>query len=86
MDSIVLTTHSMEEADVLCDRLGIVASGLLKCLGTNVHLKEKFGSGYTIKVNFDPNDEKKVIDFIMVKTTQRNESKQQLNLLFCFFL
>jgi len=61
---IVLTTHSMEEADVLCDRIGIVASGLLKCLGNNIHLKAKFGSGYTIKLNFDPEDEPSIVEFV----------------------
>jgi ABC-type multidrug transport system ATPase subunit len=32
--AIVLTTHSMEEADVLCNRIGIVSSGILRCIGT----------------------------------------------------
>ena len=31
--SIVLTTHSMEEADALCGRIGIMAYGRLRCLG-----------------------------------------------------
>ena len=29
---IVLTTHSMEEADALCNKISIMAHGLLKCL------------------------------------------------------
>lgn len=32
--AIVLTTHSMEEADVLCNRIGIVNNGVLRCLGS----------------------------------------------------
>lgn len=32
--AIVLTTHSMEEADVLCNRIGIVNNGVLKCIGS----------------------------------------------------
>lgn len=32
--SILLTTHAMEEADALCDRLGIFIDGELKCVGT----------------------------------------------------
>lgn len=39
--SIVITTHSMEEADALCSRIGIMAGGCLRCLGTQVHLKNK---------------------------------------------
>jgi ABC-type multidrug transport system ATPase subunit len=45
---VILTTHSMEEADVLSDRIGIVAHGQLRCIGTNIHLKSKFGSGYQL--------------------------------------
>lgn len=33
---MVLTTHSMEEADVLGDRIGIFAAGQLRCLGTSL--------------------------------------------------
>ena len=31
--AIVLTTHSMEEADVLCNRIAIVNDGILRCIG-----------------------------------------------------
>ena len=31
--AIVITTHSMEEADVLCSRIGIVNEGILRCIG-----------------------------------------------------
>ena len=31
---MILTTHSMEEADVLCNRIGIVNNGVLKCIGS----------------------------------------------------
>lgn len=61
---VILTTHSMEEADILCTRVGIMSLGALRCLGTNIHLKNKFGEGYTLKVNFSPDDEQTVIQFI----------------------
>lgn len=32
--AMVLTTHSMEEADVLCNRIGIVSDGVLRCIGS----------------------------------------------------
>jgi len=48
--AIVLTTHSMEEADILGDRIGIMAKGRLRCLGSSVHLKSKFGAGYKVSV------------------------------------
>jgi ABC-type multidrug transport system ATPase subunit len=47
---VVLTTHSMEEADILGDTIGIMAKGRLRCIGNSVHLKSKFGAGYEITV------------------------------------
>ncbi|KAH7491511.1 hypothetical protein KRP22_003026 [Phytophthora ramorum] len=47
---VVLTTHSMEECEALCSRVGILVSGRLKCLGSVEHLKQKFGRGYTVEI------------------------------------
>ena len=47
---IVLTTHSMEEADVLSDNIGILSHGRLRALGSSMFLKSRFGSGYSISV------------------------------------
>ena len=46
--AIILTTHSMEEADILGDRIAIMARGNLRCLGTSLRLKQKFGAGYQV--------------------------------------
>ena len=48
--SMILTTHSMEEADVLCDRLAIMAGGELQCIGRSWQLKRRFGKGYTATI------------------------------------
>lgn len=48
--SIILTTHSMEEAEALCTRIGIMVNGRLQCLGSSQHLKLRFGNGYEIDV------------------------------------
>ena len=50
--AIVLTTHSMEEADILSDRIGIMAKGRLRCIGTSIRLKSKFGTGFIANVSF----------------------------------
>ena len=34
----IITTHWMEEADALCDRIGIMVNGQFACLGTSQHL------------------------------------------------
>lgn len=51
---ILLTTHSMEEAEALCTRIGIMAKGQLRCIGSAQHLKAKYGKGYTLTVNSLP--------------------------------
>jgi ABC-type multidrug transport system ATPase subunit len=48
---MVLTTHSMEEADVLCTRIGIVCNGVLQCIGTQNRLKSLYGGGYHLFIN-----------------------------------
>lgn len=52
---ILLTTHSMEEAEALASRIGIMVRGTLRCLGTSQHLKRRFGGGYEINVSCDVN-------------------------------
>ena len=54
--AVVLTTHSMEEADALCSQIGIMIQGHLRAQGTSQELKSRFGSGYQVYVRFR-NDE-----------------------------
>lgn len=54
---IILTTHYMDEADVLGDRIGIMAQGQMMCLGTSLFLKKRFGAGY--KFTMVKDDKKK---------------------------
>ncbi|KAF3783029.1 ATP-binding cassette sub-family A member 3 [Nymphaea thermarum] len=49
--AIILTTHSMEEADILGDRIAIMARGKLCCIGTSIRLKSRFGAGYVATVS-----------------------------------
>lgn len=43
---ILLTTHDMNEADYLGDRIAIMDHGRLVTIGTSLFLKQKFGTGY----------------------------------------
>lgn len=66
---ILMTTHSMEEAEALCTRIGIMAKGELKCIGSAQHLKSKYGKGYTLTVNLNPSSneilqQERLISFI----------------------
>nr|XP_033770036.1 ATP-binding cassette sub-family A member 3 [Geotrypetes seraphini]XP_033770037.1 ATP-binding cassette sub-family A member 3 [Geotrypetes seraphini]XP_033770038.1 ATP-binding cassette sub-family A member 3 [Geotrypetes seraphini] len=44
--TILLTTHFMDEADLLGDRIAIMAKGELQCCGSSLFLKHKYGAGY----------------------------------------
>jgi ABC-type multidrug transport system ATPase subunit len=46
--SVILTTHSMEEADFLSDRIGVIVDGNFKCIGTPLDIKKTFGGGYLL--------------------------------------
>jgi len=49
--SVILTTHSMEECEALCSRIGIMVDGGLRCLGSSQHLKNVYGQGYQLEIN-----------------------------------
>ena len=47
---MLLTTHYMDEADVLGDRVAIMAKGELRCVGSGRFLKRHFGKGYLLSL------------------------------------
>lgn len=57
---VILTTHSMEEADTLGDKIAIMALGRLRAVGTSLHLKNRYGVGYHINLVVDPQNTEKV--------------------------
>jgi len=52
---IVLTTHFMEEADFLGDKIAIMSKGKIKAQGTSLFLKNHFGIGYHLHIIKNPN-------------------------------
>ncbi|KPM06947.1 ABC transporter sub-family A-like protein 9 [Sarcoptes scabiei] len=54
--SLVLTSHSMEECEALCNRLTIMVHGKMTCLGSPLHLKEKYGAGYIVQIRLKLSD------------------------------
>ena len=66
---MILTTHSMEEADVLCDRIAIMAGGELQCIGRSYELKRRFGKGYTATIT-SMNKTKKFVTFKIIMHVQ----------------
>jgi len=51
--TMLLTTHYMEEADKLCDRIAIVDHGTLVALGTPIELKQSVPGSNVVEVHFD---------------------------------
>ncbi|KAM4824544.1 LOW QUALITY PROTEIN: ABC-type organic anion transporter ABCA8-like [Urocitellus parryii] len=45
-----LTTHYVAEAEAVCDRVAIMVSGRLRCIGSIQHLKSKFGKDYLLEM------------------------------------
>lgn len=77
--SVILTTHSMEECEALCPRIGIMANGRLRCLGSAQHLKNKFGQGFQLELKVS-NTETEDADYqsnltkLSMSTTDRDET------------
>lgn len=71
--TIIITTHSMEEAEALCTKVGIMVGGRLRCFGTIQDLKSKFGHGYTLNTKFcEPTDEE--VDKVLALLTVSQET------------
>ncbi|CAG2245460.1 ABCA5 [Mytilus edulis] len=50
---ILLTTHFMDEADILADRKAFISKGKLRCCGSSLFLKNRFGIGYHLNMVVD---------------------------------
>lgn len=46
--TIIMSTHHLDEAEVLSDRIAFLERGGLKCCGSPFHLKDKLGQGYKL--------------------------------------
>src|SRR5678810_290763 len=51
--TVVLTTHYMDEADALCERLAIIDHGKIIAQGTPQELKSSIPGGYLLRLRFD---------------------------------
>ncbi|XP_070391501.1 phospholipid-transporting ATPase ABCA3-like isoform X2 [Dermacentor albipictus] len=51
--TMLLTTHSMEEADTLGDRIAVLAAGRMRCCGSSLFLRNTYGTGYWIRVTLE---------------------------------
>ena len=60
-----VTTHYMDEADLLADRKMIISNGNISCLGTSLFLKNRFNMNYSLDIHVeDPKDCLLIDEFI----------------------
>ena len=52
--SVIMTTHSMDEAETLCKRMGIMVNGEFVCLGSSEEIKNKYGYGFEVDIRIKP--------------------------------
>ena len=62
---VVLTSHVMEEVEALCTRVAIVVGGRLRCIGTNQHLKHRFGKGFCLEMKIKHPEEQAIREFCL---------------------
>ena len=74
--TIIMTTHSMEEAETLCKRIGILVNGQFKCLSTSDEIKEKYGYGYEINLQINIPNINEIYNIYNIKD---NDKKQNIN-------
>ncbi|CAL1281885.1 unnamed protein product [Larinioides sclopetarius] len=65
--AILLTTHSMEESEALCNRLAIMVNGRFRCLGSIQQLKTKYGEGYTLIIKMKKEDQDNSQSIVAIK-------------------
>ena len=78
--SVLLTTHSMEEAESLCHRIGIMDDGNLQCLGSAQHLKTKYGDGYELYIKLKPHGHASNGEELVVIVQERLQREHALNI------
>ncbi|XP_027330167.1 ABC transporter A family member 7-like [Abrus precatorius] len=71
--AIILTTHSMEEAEALCDRLGIFVNGSLQCVGNPKELKARYGGTYVFTMTSSSDHERDVESLVQQLTPNANK-------------
>ena len=86
--SVILTTHSMEECEALCPRIGIMANGRLRCLGSAQRLKSKFGQGFQVElkahfVDHDDDDFEETAELLKRYKPRSSESTDFFSLQDC---
>lgn len=73
--TVVLVTHSMDEAETLCDRLMILNHGAVVADGEPSHLIDRYGGGVRVMFTIDTDDASWLADVPYVNSWTNNSSR-----------
>jgi len=76
--TVILSTHFMEEADLLGDRIAIMANGKVQCVGSSLFLKKNYGGGYHLIIVKDTHCSVEAITRILRKSIPDAEIDQNV--------
>jgi len=77
--TILLTTHYMDEAEFLGDRIAIMSKGSLHCTGSPLFLKSNYSSGYSLILT--KKQQEKQTDKTAMNTNDEFNTKQITDLI-----
>ena len=77
--TVILTTHSMEEAEALCTKMGIMVNGRFKCFGSSQDIKDKFGTGYEVEIKIAWPTEEEAMNLAANNSVDKNIAVTQAN-------
>ncbi|CAH1388732.1 unnamed protein product [Nezara viridula] len=58
--AIIISSHSMDECEAVCNRLTIMVGGKMECIGKTQYLKRLYGTGYVIKITLSPHTDNEI--------------------------
>jgi ATP-binding cassette subfamily A (ABC1) protein 3 len=71
--TVLVTTHFLDEADLLSDHIAIMYKGKMVCEGSGTSLKSRFGDDYVIRPNFEEGD-----DAMVWRTSNSTDATRKL--------
>ena len=83
--AVILTTHALDEAEALCQRIAIMVNGSLRCIGTSQMLKERYGEGHVLDVKAPRGKGDELVSYIAAKLplavlSERHAEKLRLSI------
>jgi ATP-binding cassette subfamily A (ABC1) protein 3 len=76
---IILTTHYMDEADILGDRIAIMAEGRVQCTGSSLFLKNRYGVGYNLVISKKSRGPNQAIDRFIQNNIKDSKKLQEVS-------